>query len=281
MPNGDRPYNATPHCAASKRASGRRSAAALFATWRVRCRVLRGCPRGTVRSAARANAGSPSAVARCRHQADHVALPACPPARTHPSGPCRYRASRAPGMSSGTWSSTHASSKSRLPRHRDVPSSPPRRTRGCVRRRGRAESRAPPRALATQSARAPAPSAARAQSHRPVPVAVGLHDRPQLGPLEHAQERARVTAGWRRGRSSGRTASDRIVRSEVPRKLRDVAAAERFAVGCDPRRVKLAPPSGRLGRDEQARPQAREAPRPSAGRRDGLHPSPGLGARTS
>ena len=92
-----------------------------------------------------------------------------------------------------------------------------------------------------------------------VAVAVGLDDRPELGALERAQERARVApdrAEIDRELRSGHL-SERIVRTEVARELRDVAAAEHFAAGCDPRAEARSPERRQVG-DEQARAQACE-----------------------
>ena len=122
--------------------------------------------------------------------------------------------------------------------------------------------------VATQSAVAPAASAARAHVRGAVPVAVRLHDRPELGALEHAQQRRARCAGSRRGRSSAANApatahrtdgSCARARRRSPRpsdspfaatQERKLARAERRPVG-----------------DEQARPAGPRAPPRSAGRR--------------
>ena len=135
-----------------------------------------------------------------------------------PSGPCRCRASGGRGTPSGSGRSSATASSSRASRaSRDLPvraAGPITRMRG-VEKSGRSTSASGDRRGAERG-RAGAERRA-GDVDRSVPVAVRLHDRPELGAVERAQQRPRVPADRAQVDRSAQTgASITRVRRDAP-----------------------------------------------------------------
>ena len=259
---------------ARSRSAPRRSAPRAAAAPR-RCsrRGASGARTGAVASrnrsiCTRAKSGSLSAVARCvisptTSRAGRRRAP------RRPTAPCRCRASRARAHPRASSSRDHQLERrlARRARRRSAAVGPhhedprvrelaPQLERLGRRSRRRARTR-PPRARR------------RAQSTRAVPVAVGLHDRPQLGAAERREQRAHVPPQ----------------RAEVDRRSRSapcLRSTERRPAASPRRRARAgAPAAGRRRRARAAsaasarRGRARPPPPP----RRGAAPSPSRGTR--